>query len=168
MTFALFFTAQLVGVACLCGIPLFGLLAVGSEVGGAGAGFGMGILLVFAVLYIVVAFVAQVVSTFISAGIYHLCALMFGGRGTFEATYRSVCYSSGAQVWNLVPYVGWLAGLVFHVLCMTHALHYSHRISKGRACFAALLPAICCCGLFFVLVLVLFAVVSKQGYGPPM
>ena len=50
---------------------------------------------------------------------------------------------------------------------MTHALHYAHGITKTRACFAALLPAICCCVLLFVLVIGIITMAPTEGFAPP-
>ena len=69
------------------------------------------------------------------------------GDQKYEGTTRVVGYSTSAQAWGMIPYLG---GVVSGV--MTSVLHYHgfkqvHGLSKGRALFAALLPWIFVAGL---------------------
>ncbi len=152
------FVWQVLGLALVCGGPILALLMMspdamrtdsGREIPGA---FVLGI----ALLYVVMFIGGTALGTFISAGVYHVCALMLGGRGAYEASYRAVCYSWGAAVFGFVPvpYANALLQIVFHFIALTHGLAYAHGISKGRAFAAALLPILVCCGGFVVMLTV--------------
>ena len=164
LTYVLGLAGQVVGLALLCGVPFLLLfLASGPRIAHGNAAMATPVILFVAVLYVASYVGAVLVSTFISAAIYHVCALMMGGRGTYEASYRAVCYSFGSNVWMLIPYLGAIVQLVFHFIAMTHALSYAHGITKGRAFVATLLPVLLCCGGLIGFYALLFASMSSGG-----
>ncbi len=166
LTYVLGFIGQVIGLAMVCGVPflfLFMMSGTNAYRGGSSAMAGP-VIIGVALLYVVFYVLAMIVSTFISAAIYHVCALMVGGRGTYEGSYRAVCYSFGSNVWAMIPYLGVIIQLVFHFIAMTHALSHAHGISKGRAFVAALLPVLVCCGGVIGFYVLLFASMTPHRY----
>jgi hypothetical protein len=105
----------------------------------------------------IAAVVAALIGGFITAGIYHLALLMFGGANAgFEATYRVVAFGTGA-VYMLVPIplVGPFFAIVMHFVVLIFGLMHAHETTGGRASMAvfgpALLVACCTCPLVILL-----------------
>jgi hypothetical protein len=82
----------------------------------------------------------------ISALIYHLFLLIFGGSGGgFGATFRVVCYSLAGNVWAFVPFAGQLVSAAWVTVAAILGLSVAHRIGVGKAAAAVLLPVALCC-----------------------
>jgi len=80
----------------------------------------------------------------------HISLFLVGGLNEdFEATFRVVCYSSGPDLFNAIPVVGWLVVLIWKLLLTVIGLREVQGISTGRATVAVLLPAVLCCVLSF-------------------
>ena len=76
----------------------------------------------------------------------HLYSRTLGGEGTFAQTYGCVALATSAQALrlaNLVPYVR-VGGIVavWGLLCNFVALKAAHKLSGGRAFWAAILPVV--------------------------
>jgi Mor family transcriptional regulator len=66
-----------------------------------------------------------------------------GADKGFEATFRVVAYSSVTQVFNVIPFVGALASLVYGLVLMVIGFKETHDASTGKAVVAALItPAL--------------------------
>jgi hypothetical protein len=104
-------------------------------------GFGLAVSLILGPVLVAV-------GLFIGAGITHLCLLLVGGaqRG-FEATFRVIAYIQAAAVFSVLPFCGGLIGGVYRIVLAILGLAEAHRISKGTAALAVLLPLLllCCC-----------------------
>jgi hypothetical protein len=89
-----------------------------------------------------------VIGLFISAGLFHLVLLAFGGatRG-FEATFRVAAFSQAASIFNIIPACGGLISLVYTLVLLIIGLSEAHQISRGKGAAAVLVPfvVICCC-----------------------
>ncbi len=98
--------------------------------------------------------IAVVVSMFVGAGIVHLCLLLLGaGDKGFEATFRTVCYTSGATTWMaVVPFCGNLVAAVWTPVITIIGLHKVHRAPLGRVVVAYFLPLLLCCGVVLAFV----------------
>lgn len=104
------------------------------------------------------------VGLFLSSAILHLCLLIVGGaRQSFETTFRVVCFATSAQLWSLVPFCGGFVAGIWNLVLQIIGLRESHDISTGRAALAVFLPAIVCCGLTF-LGLMVFMSRFRAGY----
>jgi hypothetical protein len=110
--------------------------------------FGMGIVGIWAVGYILLSPVLVIVFMFIASGILHLCLMIVGGaRKPFETTFRVVCFSSGStSLLSMVPVCGGLVSGVWNIVVEIIGLARSHEIDTGKAALAVLLPIIVCCG----------------------
>ena len=76
----------------------------------------------------------------------HLYSRLLGGEGTFAQTYGCVALATSAQALrlaSLVPYVR-VGGIVavWGLLCSFIALKAAHKLSGGRAFWAAVLPVV--------------------------
>jgi hypothetical protein len=99
---------------------------------------------------IVLIYMASVpISFFFGAGIYHLIAKAFGGRGTF----LSYCYNYSlivipisilSFVLSIIPCLGsaGLAGTVYEIVLLIFMTMGVHRLSGGKASAAVLIPVI--------------------------
>ena len=96
--------------------------------------------------------ISVTIGVFVTSGILHVMLLVLGaGPKTFEATFRAVCFSQAPMLLFviplfLIPGCGLLVGLWSLVLYVI-GLAESHRIGRGTALAAVLLPvlALCCC-----------------------
>ncbi len=103
-------------------------------------------------------FLAVTLGLYATAIFWHILAKLLGGKEGFEATLRIVGYSSGTQVWGLIPFLGLLQPVLQAVL-LYHGFRQVHGMSKGRALAAVLLPMLIAAGLA---ILILALVVAFQ------
>jgi hypothetical protein len=101
--------------------------------------------------------ISVTIGAFVAAGLLHVMLMLLGGaRGTFETTFRVVCYSQATGLLLIIP-VFLLPFCGLFVVLWTFALYVvglaeAHRIGYGTALAAVLLPVLamcCCCGAFF-------------------
>ncbi len=101
------------------------------------------------VMNVVLAPVIVVIALFIWSGLLHLCLMLVGGlaRSTsgFEGTFRTVSYSSVAQLASLVPIVGVLIALIWSIVLVVLGFTDIHRTTQGKALAAAVIPIVLCC-----------------------
>ena len=90
---------------------------------------------------------------FIYAAILHLMLLIVrGGGNRFEATFRVVAYSQGAQIWCLIPVVGsWIAG-IWQFVVQVIGLREMHETTYLKVIIAFLIP-------IFILIVLLLALI---------
>jgi hypothetical protein len=111
------------------------------------AAFGMGVVGIWAVGYVLLIPVIVIVGMFIGSGILHLCLMIVGGaRKPFETTFRVVCFSSGSTyLLSMIPVCGGLITLVWNIVLECIGLARAHEIETGKAVLAVLLPVVVCC-----------------------
>jgi hypothetical protein len=96
--------------------------------------------------------------SFIYAGLAHLLAKMMGGKGRTIDSYNAVAYSLiPGVILAIVPLVGMLS-FIYSVVLTTFGLSKYHKVSKGKAAFAAICPAIIPIILILLIVLYIFMV----------
>jgi hypothetical protein len=88
--------------------------------------------------------VGVLIGTAIRAGLLHLLVMLTGPRrGTFETTFRVVCYSEGATtVFVLVPVAGAIAYMLASPIYAIVGLKYAHDIPWGRAVLIVVAPLV--------------------------
>lgn len=108
----------------------------------------------------------SLIGAFVSAGIYHVCLMIMGGvEEGFEATFRVICYVSGAvALFQIVPICGGMIMLVWCIASGAIGLREAHRTTTGKAVMAMLLPLIVCCvcGAVFIAVALGIGVVGAN------
>lgn len=101
--------------------------------------------------------VATTIGIFIQAGLYHLGLIVFGSsKRDFGATFRTVCYSMGPQVFQIVPFFGGLVAGCWLVVLNIIGIKVVHDTSYAKSTAVVFLPLILCCGF----ILLLFATVA--------
>jgi hypothetical protein len=102
-----------------------------------------------------------------SAGLTHLCALLFGqNRRGFPATFASTAYAFAPLVFFVVPGCGGIIGLVWCTVLTGVGLKVTHGISNGGATAAAVGPyALFCCAGCALSVAAAIAARSLQAAG---
>lgn len=107
-------------------------------------GLAMGTGISIAVMVLAPIFV--LLGIFIWAAIVHLFLMMVGGANSgFGATVRVMCYSTTAQLAQIVPLCGGIIGSVWAIVLEIIGLAQAHRTTQGKAALAVLLPLVLCC-----------------------
>jgi hypothetical protein len=115
-------------------------------------GLAAGLPPVFTVILVVVMIPVEVGTTFISAGIIHLCLSLFKGTSkSYEATYRVLCYSSSALIFAFVPRIGSSVGGIWALVSTIIGLSKVHKTEGWRVGIAVLLPVFVCAAIGFAL-----------------
>lgn len=110
--------------------------------------FGMGVVGIWSLAYIILSPVIVIVFAFIISGILHLCLMIVGGaKKSFETTFRVVCFSSGSTyLLSMVPFCGGMIAGIWNIVVEIIGLARAHETDTGKAVMAVLLPIIVCCG----------------------
>jgi len=107
-------------------------------------GLAMGTGVSIAVMVLAPVFV--LLGIFIWSAIVHLFLMMVGGANSgFGATVRVMCYSTTAQLAQIVPLCGGIIGSVWAIVLEIIGLAQAHRTTQGKAALAVLLPLVLCC-----------------------
>jgi hypothetical protein len=100
-----------------------------------------------------------IASTFINAGLIHLCLSLFKGTSKqYEATFRVVSYSSSSYVLAVVPFVGSSVSGIWCLVSMIIGLSKVHKTEPWRAAASVLLPIFLCCAIVFAAYIALIAI----------
>lgn len=76
-----------------------------------------------------------------SAVLLHASLLLVrGAREDFETTFRVVCYTAGAELFNLIPLVGGMIGLGWKIYLTFVGIRATHRITARKTVMALVLP----------------------------
>lgn len=87
----------------------------------------------------------------------HVSLFLVGGANEdFEATFRVVCYTSGVEIFNVIPIFGGVVKGIWQLYITVVGLREVQGVTTGRAVAAILIPFVFCCalpvmGLVFVL-----------------
>jgi len=105
---------------------------------------------------------------YLSAGVIHLFAMLFGatGRG-FNATLRSVAYGAAPLILAVVPGCGYLGALVWWVVLVILGLWKTQRTSGLAATGSVLAPTLVFCVGFCGCSVLGFAMAASQMVPPP-
>ena len=88
---------------------------------------------------------------FIMAVLLHVSLIIVGGvKEDFEATFRVSCYSSGPELFNLIPIIGGFIAFFWKIYITVIGLREVHGTSSGKAIVAVLLTLFICCGISFM------------------
>jgi hypothetical protein len=110
--------------------------------------FGLGIVGVWALVYIIFVPAMVIFAMFVFSGIWHVCLMMVGGaKKPFETTFRVVCFSSGSTLlFYMIPCCGGFIAVGWNIVLECIGLARAHETDTGKAVMAVLLPLIVCCG----------------------
>jgi hypothetical protein len=117
---------------------------------------------------------AVVAPLFLAAALYAVAAVLHasfwvvgalrGSASGFEGTFRIVCYSMVSEVANVVPYVGWVAALVWGFYLQVKGAERLHRTTAGRATAALVLPLAILIVLLLLVLAGLFFAMSHSRF----
>ena len=100
---------------------------------------------------------------FLIAGVHHLVLMLLGGaKKGYDATYKVVCYSYSAHVFNLIPICGGFAVIPFFFISSIIGLSKVHGIEGWKASVAMLAPYVLCCLMFAGLYIGIIAMVASH------
>lgn len=92
---------------------------------------------------------------FLWSVLLHVSLLLIGGaKEDFEASFRVVSYTSAADLFNIVPIIGWLVALVWKLYLLVVGVREVHQTGTGRAFAAVILPLLFCCGILGIAVFI--------------
>jgi hypothetical protein len=92
--------------------------------------------------YLVVSLFAGWVFWFVSAGVFHVFARIFGGRGDFRGFVRCVGYCHAPIVLGIIPVIGWPAGLLWALFCIVVATRETLGLSTLKSCLVVFVPVV--------------------------
>ena len=142
-------------------LAILGSVGIG-KVGGAVAGMGIGLGLLFWIGAVIFYAVAGFISPWVVGGLHHLVLMMVGGVGQGKEYSHSVRVNAYAGAASLlfvpIPFLGGLVALVFNIINHVTGYDQVHRCGGGKAFLAWVSPVfICCCcylALFMMLAMV--------------
>ena len=115
-----------------------------SQLGELGAAFGLSTGMT--VMMMVAAPFLVIIGVFIQAAILHLMLMLIGGANSgFEATTRVCSYAYTAQLAQILPFCGGILATVWSLILLIVGLATTHRITRGKAAVAVVLPLVLCC-----------------------
>lgn len=114
-------------------------------------------------LAILLAPLAVTISVFVAAWLLMLCARLVGGKGTFEGTFRVVCYSNVVNVIGWVPFVS-ILGSLYGLFLTWLGIRDTHQLSNWKAALAVLLAIAI---VLVLVILIAIVVIGVTGYVPP-
>jgi hypothetical protein len=120
----------------------------------------MGLGPAFSAIFVVLMIPVGVASTFVNAGLIHLCLSLFKGTSKqYEATFRVVSYSTSAYVLAIVPFVGGSVSGIWCLVSMIIGLSKVHKTEPWRAAVSVLLPIFLCCAIVFAAYVAMIAII---------
>src|SRR6201998_2748913 len=100
---------------------------------------------------------------FLIAGVHHLVLMLLGGaKKGYDATYKVVCYSYSAHVFNLIPICGGFSVIPFFFVSSIIGLSKVHGIEGWKASVAMLAPYVLCCLMAAGLYIGIIALVASH------
>jgi hypothetical protein len=117
---------------------------------------GLGFTLGSVIFLTLMAPVSALMQCYVAGGITHLCARLFGGRGSYQASARALGFALGPYAFGIFPYLGGLAGMVTSIVLQVYGMKHAHSLTGGRAAAAVLVPfgvlVLLCCGGYIALI----------------
>lgn len=87
-------------------------------------------------------FVAVAAVLYLKSFFWHVLLWILGAKGGFQGTLRVIGYSTGTVLWNFIPGLGGLMGMLLHY----HGFRRVHGLSGPKAFFAVMFPALLAIG----------------------
>ncbi len=107
----------------------------------------------------------QAIILFIASAVIHLCLMVVGGNHKgYKTTFRAICYSNSAQLFNIVPFIGSIIGFIYMIILFILGVREGHGIRTGKAVLAVLLPVIIILALIIIAVVLAIMFVGSMGF----
>lgn len=95
--------------------------------------------------------VLTTVGLLIEAGLLQLALMILGAaKRDFWATWRTICYSTGPHVIQLVPLIGGMVAGIWVVALNIIGLKVVHETTYAKSTIAVFLPLMVCCGVILL------------------
>ncbi|MBI4146571.1 YIP1 family protein [Candidatus Woesearchaeota archaeon] len=98
--------------------------------------------------------------SFVHSGILHILALLFGGLGNYQDTYKAVAYSSAPHVFSYIPIAN-LAAAIWSVVLLTIWLKNLHHYETWKAVLTWLIPGLFITAIVIALELIVLSMRSS-------
>lgn len=142
-------------------LPFVVLMVILSAFAGAGA-MEVG----FFVIGGIISFAILLVGMFIWLLATHGLLLITGRKaGGLELTFQAMGYSSGANVFSAVPFLGWYFGWIWWLISAVLMVKERQKIGGGRAAFAVLTPPLTILGGLIGLYIYFIVSIVSTGFG---
>lgn len=120
------------------------------------------------ILFALLAPVLVLAVTFFVAAVVHVLLLMLGGAPhPYETTFRVICYTWSAGIFNLVPVCGVLIAAIWRIVVQIIGIREAQEVPTGRAAAAVLIPIVVACFCLFAVVLVAIGVAGLATAAAP-
>ncbi len=132
-----------------------------AKLGGAAAGIGIGIGLLYWVGMVLTYAVIGFIGPWVMGGIHHLVLMLVNGVGPgkeYSHTVRTTAYASAAaMLFAPIPGVGGLISLVFNIINHITGYDQVHGCGGGKAFLAWVTPMLLCCCCYMILIMMVAA-----------
>jgi hypothetical protein len=108
--------------------------------------------LIALIIFFPFALLFGLIMLFVSARIYHLFVLMFGGKEDYKETFKAITYAGAPAPLIIIPYVGILS-LVYIIFLEIIGIHHRQKLSIGKSVAVVLIPLII---VLFLTILLLY------------
>ncbi|MEM5878184.1 MAG: Yip1 family protein [candidate division WOR-3 bacterium] len=96
----------------------------------------------YTITQIISGYIGSLILIFVLALVFHLFLKMFGGKASYEATFRAYAYAmTPTLLFGWIPFFGVLA-LLYTIYLVTKGFSIVHEIGMGAAFFAFILPIV--------------------------
>lgn len=131
----LLITGLLAGILFAVLFPIFKLLGLVPQPPPELEGFLLYLIILGAGLLVFT--LGGLIISFVFAGIYHLFAQLFYGKGEFKETYAVVAYSLTvflpSALLNVIPYIGRIAVIIWQIVILFYGFLLLHKMPKQTA-----------------------------------
>ena len=147
--------AILLGVLAVVGLflvavfsTIFGFFGIeGLAVGGAFFGiYALVILIGFPVLLLL-----SWAFMFVSAGVLHVFAMVFGSKEKYTESVKIVSYSTTPNLLAFIPFINYIVG-VYSIVLQVMGTHKRHKLSIGKSVAVVLIPF----GIYWALAMMIY------------
>ena len=142
-------------------ILLYGAVGIGMAVAGKDTAAGIGLAVGAVIGLTLMAPVSALMQMYVTGGITHLFARMFGGKGSYQQSARALGFAIGPYAIGIIPYLGGMVAYVMSIVQQVYAMKHAHGLTGGKAAAVVLLPLgilmVLCCGGYIALIAAVFA-----------
>jgi hypothetical protein len=97
------------------------------------------------------------IDTFFWSVFYNYALGVIGApKRDFEATFRVVCYSAGAELFQVIPFIGDIIRFVYKLYIQSVGLGLVHGVPLKKVWLAVVIPRLLCCGVTATTLIALF------------
>ncbi len=105
-------------------------------------------------------------ATFFGAAIVHVLLIMLGGaEQPYETTFRVMCYTWSAGLFNIIPICGIFMAAIWRLVVQIIGIREAQEVPTGKAAAAVLIPfLVACFCLMFLFIAIGVASLAAPGF----